>query len=291
MLFLRLLPLFFLLIAFHVKASECPNDLSTLDRVSVPYESPWDAYERMLCLEQHFLEQDDRRVIFTSIYRIVTRNIATDIDQSEFNDRQWLTAYLVGFANLYREAIYLYELGDRSQVPETWLIAFDSAAEGSNLILQDALLGIIAHVTRDLPYALYEVGVVQQRQLKYEDHYQVNVILQDTFEEIIVMLSERYGDGIDDLVFSNAIVGALLEDVFNFALRALRDRAWHQSLWMSDHEAPLRDITQSRVESSAAWFSQLIRGVTSDPAFFQWLREVEGSTPDSEFCQRFECEG
>ena len=64
------------------------------------------------------------------------------------------------FAKYYIDAFRNWERGNRSVVPQSWLLAFD-AAEGKQLSAAgDLLIGMNAHINRDLPYVLASVGLV-----------------------------------------------------------------------------------------------------------------------------------
>jgi hypothetical protein len=62
-----------------------------------------------------------------------------------FADNVWVHRYAVAFANLYRKALDDYDAGRMQQVPKAWRLCFDTARDGSRLVLQDMLLGINAH--------------------------------------------------------------------------------------------------------------------------------------------------
>jgi hypothetical protein len=63
------------------------------------------------------------------------------------------------FATLYFKALDEWRLGDRDQVPRAWRIAFSAAESHRVTALGDLLLGMNAHISRDLPYALAAVGL------------------------------------------------------------------------------------------------------------------------------------
>ena len=64
------------------------------------------------------------------------------------------------FARYYTDAYYNWKSGNRSAVPQSWLTAFDAAKNKLVSGSGDLLLGMNAHINRDLPYVMAAVGLV-----------------------------------------------------------------------------------------------------------------------------------
>jgi hypothetical protein len=84
-------------------------------------------------------------------------------------------------------------VGARSQVPNAWLKAFDAAAAGQTLVIQDLLLGMNAHINFDLPFAIEAVGISPNTTSRYLDHTRVNDVLGEISNEIVAALGSLYG--------------------------------------------------------------------------------------------------
>ena len=65
------------------------------------------------------------------------------------------------FARYYTDAYYAYKAGNRAAVPKAWLYAFDSSKNKKVTANGDLLLGMNAHINRDLPFVLAAVGLVE----------------------------------------------------------------------------------------------------------------------------------
>src|ERR1700712_476102 len=65
------------------------------------------------------------------------------------------------FARYYTDAYYAYRDGNRSAVPQAWLTAFDAARDKRVPGVGDLLLGMNAHINRDLPFVLAASGLVR----------------------------------------------------------------------------------------------------------------------------------
>lgn len=65
------------------------------------------------------------------------------------------------FAKYYTDAYYNWSGHNRAAVPQSWLYAFDAAQNKSVSGVGDLLLGMNAHINRDLPFVLYASGLVE----------------------------------------------------------------------------------------------------------------------------------
>lgn len=261
------------------------QDLLTI--LDEPFTSSWDAFDKLECVEQNLLAAGDRRAIFVSVYRRTTFHVATSIDEGNFEDTAWVAEYLTAFANLYREALVDWEAGDHDRVPKVWRKAFEAAERGDNLIVQDVLMGLIAHVTRDLPFALERVSISENRASRYRDHVAVNDVLLRIYGDMDSLLADVYSEALGDSL------GALMDKpvvewVFGTSLKLLRERAWRHAALLAD-AGFFRGPLVSEIEFSASTFADLVRAPQLTPAVMEKLHEAEGSMLESEFCDRFVC--
>src|SRR6266498_1904903 len=152
---------------------------TTIDElIPSAYTSLDDAIQALMALEQTFRGQHDRRAIFVTAYLAITRAIKQSVADGLFHDNAWVTRYALCFANLYRKALFAYEMGDTAATPKAWRIAFDTAKRGEALAIQDLVLGINAHINHDLALALNEVSIDPDRATRYADHTKVNDVVK-----------------------------------------------------------------------------------------------------------------
>jgi hypothetical protein len=64
------------------------------------------------------------------------------------------------FAKYYTDAYYNYQSGNRASVPLAWQIAFDASKAEQVSGSGSLLLGMNAHINRDLPFVLAATGLV-----------------------------------------------------------------------------------------------------------------------------------
>lgn len=255
------------------------RDRALLDIVCTPYLHPWDAHHCMLRLEDYLIGQRDRRAIFASIYRITTHAMATAIDRGDFVDTPWVRAYLVAFANLYRRAFHDYEASRVHTVAPTWRVSFRTAIEGNNLFMQDAQLGIIAHMTRDLPFALRQVGIDLGRADKREDHNRVNRVLGAVMDDMKALMAERYATGLDAGMFKSAEVVMFVKESIGSAFDRIRERAWTGAVGMTDGNAARRALWAARIEGDSLRMSLMTLAPRLSPGLSGFLRRIEGTAP------------
>jgi hypothetical protein len=101
----------------------------------------------------------DHLAPFAVMYRQVSREVRSSVRARRYRDPGYVAHLDAVFATLYFRALDDWRLGRRDEVPRAWRVAF-SAAEGRRVTaLGDLLLGMNAHISRDLPYALAAVGL------------------------------------------------------------------------------------------------------------------------------------
>jgi len=122
-----------------------------------PFTSVKDAASRFSCVLQYWVKTSDYRAHFLIIYIDITRNIQQALDTGYFVNTEWMHNYTTTFTNYYRAAVYNWELGNTENVTNSWQIAFQHAEKKDLLIVQNAILGINAHILHDLALAINDV--------------------------------------------------------------------------------------------------------------------------------------
>jgi Family of unknown function (DUF5995) len=242
--------------------------------LKTPFTSVQDVAQRLLGYQQVFLDAGDRRAIFATCYLAMTRTMEKNLTEGLFLDTAWVERYLVTFANLYRQALQQRETND-SALPDCWKFAFDTAASGSALVIQDLVLGINAHVNHDLALALQSVGIEPMPE-RHEDHDRVNQVLQQATKPVEDAISTLYAPGLGLLARALGPLGA---DVTNFSIDAAREHAWSMALALcsSSDATPIRqDAIRQTLDSTATVLAKLVLLPTSDlPFLVPLLKHLE----------------
>jgi hypothetical protein len=269
----------------RASASYCTStSLGTL--TSTPYTTHWGAYDGLRCLEEHLVAAADRRAIFASVYTLTTLRMAESIDASDYTNTVWMKSYQTEFANHYRKAVHAFATGQRNQVPNAWLKAFDSASSGQTLIIQDVLLGMNAHINYDLAFAIEKVGISPDTASRYLDHTRVNAVLSEVGDEIVAALGSLYGA---NYAAVDAAFGPTDELFLAAGMATARQNAWNNAVLLKSSQFWNRWIVVGAIDLGAVTNANLILALTLSPTLRATLRALEGTNPGSTFCDNFPC--
>ena len=260
-----------------------------LPGLSIPYDvdSPDDCVAgRIQCVDKTVREMTrrfdplasscDHNAIFALTYLRVTEEYRRTVAGPFFDDTPFVNHEDTIFARYYFEAYDAWAAGDAGDVPPAWRLAFDAARAHRVSASGDLLLGINAHVQRDLPFVLYSIGLVKpdgtSRKL---DHDRVNQILNRVTDEVIGEIARRFDPTIDD--------GNLPTTLDDFALFqvvvAWREAAWRNAeLLAAAPTAAARDNIASQIEANAAIAARAIILLTQYPPLSR------GSTDRDSYC-------
>jgi hypothetical protein len=209
----------------------------------------------------------DHRAVFALTYLRTTEEFARTVqdETGTFSDPPWITHEDAVFAELYFNAYDNY-VAHRS-VPLAWKIAFDNATNPNIEGMGDLLLGMNAHINRDLPYTLAHVGLVKgdgsSRKL---DHDKVNQFLDRVIDPLQDELAQRY-DPVFTVVDAEPSpadeVGALQ------GIRLLRENAWRNAEdLVSTRNNPLAHaLVEQNIETQATVFALNIVAASTVPAY------------------------
>jgi hypothetical protein len=169
----------------------------------------------------------DHRAVFALTYLRTTEEFLRTVqaDPTFFDDPPWVNHEDAVFAELYFQAEDAYGAGDA--VPEAWRIAFDSASSPDVTGPGDLLLGMNAHINRDLPFTLAAVGLVKpDGGSRKTDHDRVNHFLNRIADPLQDELGARY-----DPHFTTTDAGPSPFDEIGVlqTVRAFRQGAWQNA--------------------------------------------------------------
>lgn len=104
------------------------------------------------------------------------------------------------FAQLYFDAFDNWEAGRLDHVPGAWQMAFEAADRQSASAAADLLLGINAHITRDLAYAVAMVlGADGDLSEDPEDFVRINEVIAEVRAPMLAAASRRFDPALADL--------------------------------------------------------------------------------------------
>jgi hypothetical protein len=207
----------------------------------------------------------DHNAVFSLTYLRVTQEYRRTIgaDPSFFDDTSFVNYEDTVFAHYYFAAFDAWAAGRIEDVPPAWRIAFDAAAAHAVSATGDLLLGINAHVQRDLPLVLYSIGLVApDGTSRKPDHDRVNEILNRVIEPLIAEIARRFDPTIDDTDLPTS-----LDDTTLFQLLAAwREKAWRNAEALAAAPTPqARNLVVAQIENDAASEARTIVASTAYP--------------------------
>jgi hypothetical protein len=205
----------------------------------------------------------DHNAIFSLTYLRVTQEYRRTIDEPFFDDTSFVNYEDTLFAHYYFAAYDSWATGRTEEVPPAWRIAFDAASRHAVSALGDLLLGINAHVQRDLPLVLYSIGLTApDGTSRKPDHDRVNQILNRVTDDIIAEIARRFDPTIDDTNLPTTFDDATLFQT----IVAWREKAWRNAEALAAAPTPeARDLVVAQIETDAATEARMIVAATAYP--------------------------
>jgi hypothetical protein len=158
------------------------------------------------------------------------------------------------FARYYTDAYYDWVNGNRAEVPQSWLLALDAGKNRSVSGAGDLLLGMNAHINRDLPHVMAAVGLVAPDGTSRKADY--DVVEQWLYEAMGPLMAEfaaRFDPTIDDTSDPLGLSGWALFQMVS----AWRENAWRNAeALVSAPTAAARALVAANIETEANTVAQ-----------------------------------
>ncbi len=208
----------------------------------------------------------DHDAVFALTYLRTTQEFFRTVrDQpGTFSDLPWINHEDAVFAELYFRAYDAYAAG--RPVPAAWKIAFDAASSPHVQAMGDLLLGMNAHINRDLPYTLAHVGLVDRDgDSRKPDHDKVNLFLDRVIDPLQDELYRLY----DPLIGTSDMEPSPIDEVGALALiRLMRENAWRNAKRLVAARSRLeRSLVSRSIEAEAASFALTIQAAATVPGY------------------------
>jgi hypothetical protein len=208
----------------------------------------------------------DHRAVFALTYLRTTQEYFRTVKHHHhfFSDRRWIEHLDAVFAQLYFRAYDRYVAGKR--VPGAWRVAFDTAASPNETGIGDLLLGMNAHIDRDLPYAIAHVGLVKPNgDSRKADHDKVNRFLDRVIDPLQKELARRY-----DRLFADtdAEPSPFDETAALAAVRSIRENAWRNAeRLVNANGRQERQQVRDSIEAESTAGAETIRPANAAPGY------------------------
>lgn len=201
----------------------------------------------------------DSRAVFPDVYGVITRNVAREVRRGSeglFLEPAWISRLAGRFAERYFQTL-AWSLRGEAQDCAAWALAYRAAEGGHTEALDDAALGISAHINFDLALGLWqtieELGDKSPERLaRYKhDHDAVNALLAESLPEAVARLEERYGCTVTPWLRGRAL--PVTREVALFVLGRWRAHVWEDVLALvhAPDEAARQAVIQRMHQRSA----------------------------------------
>lgn len=180
------------------------------------------------------------------------------------------------FARYYTDSYYNWQSGNRSAVPQSWLTALDAAKNKKVSGSGDLLLGMNAHINRDLPYVMAAVGLVApDGSSRKTDYDAVEAWLYDATAPLIAEFAARFDPSIDDTADPYGLSNSALFQ----AVSSWRENAWRNAEALVSAPTPAaRALVAANIETQANTVAQ---GILTTQSYVPLLTST---VPRDTFC-------
>ena len=203
----------------------------------------------------------DHDSMFALTYLRTTEEYHSFWHEGHFSDPRWLNHYDAVFASYYFDAADDWNHDRLSEVPAAWQVAFDAADHQKVSGFGNVFLGMNAHINRDLPFVLADIGLVApDGSSRKPDHDTVNQFLNRISDVVFPEMARRFDPTIDD----GQIPGTLLDDFASFQIvPEWRENAWRNAeRLVNASSAAERASVAQQIEDAASVEAQAIKAAT-----------------------------
>jgi hypothetical protein len=203
--------------------------------------------------------------VFADLYLIVTKYYRQDVtDPNFFADNAFVNHEDAYFAEQYFLAYDNWYSGNRARVPAAWQIAFMAADAHKVSGAGNLLLGVNAHVNRDLPFVLAHIGLVKaDGTSRKPDHDKVNDIFYQAYGPAFADVEHRFDPSVSNPTFDSMPYD---DDAFIQTLVAWREEAWRNAERLVSASTPEDRARVARsIEQAAAVQASVIVAATAYP--------------------------
>jgi hypothetical protein len=220
----------------------------------------------------------DHNAIFSLAYTRMTEAVAA-VERAQpkfFSDNPWLNHYDGTFADFYFSAWNSWQKSHTA--PPAWRLAFQTADNKAASAAGNLLLGINAHVNRDLPFTLYAIGLVAPNGTSRKpDHDAVNKILDMVITPLLDEIAAKYDPNVRVVPGLPVSLDTFLE--FQ-AIPLWREQAWRNAeLLASAPNAAARSAIAATIDQAAYAEGQAMLALT------RYLPPLTTSAPRDAYCR------
>lgn len=199
----------------------------------------------------------DHNAIFQLAY---TRTTEAYFESSQidgfYDDVPWMHHYDAVFASYYTQPQQAWKHGDVSAVPPVWREAFSSADAQELTTTGNFLMGMNAHINRDLPFVITDIGLTDEDgNSRKPDHEKVNEFLNNVGDDMTPEIVARFDPTFDTNPDDDLFVGFTIQQ----AIQEWRERAWNNATLMTYSDPVTAQLVAEGIEAGSALLAEMIR--------------------------------
>ncbi len=214
----------------------------------------------------------DHNSMFAFTYLVTTEEYRKAVqDPNFFQDNAFVNHQDAVFGDFYFSAYDAWKKGNVADVPPAWRVAFQAADRQEVGGMGNVLLGMNAHVNRDLPFVLNAIGLVKpDGSSRKPDHDRVNDFLNAVNKYLLTEAAKYLDPTVDD----GDVPGTSIDNSAMVQLLvSWREGAWRNAerLAAATTDAERAQVAQ-QIEDAAAYSalalrqSYLYNGITNGTA-------------------------
>jgi hypothetical protein len=195
---------------------------------------------------------NDRLGFFAALYRQVTLEVRKGIQQGFFDDGPRMDRLDATFASRYFTAYDAWK--SNVALTRSWKVAFTAMEDPAEIILQDLLMGINAHINLDLGIAAAQTCPGEGIQELQGDFFKINQILANLIQPVETVIG-RFSPLIGLL---EKVGGKDAAEVLHFSITAARDDAWRHAVILAHLPQLFWPMTIEALDGKVAFLGRLI---------------------------------
>jgi hypothetical protein len=220
------------------------------------------------------VDECDHDLAFATMYLRMTEQVRDAYDDGRLQSPAFTSHLTAWFARYYFRAYDAWHDGDVDAVPRAWQVAFEAADEKRVRGLGNLLLGMNAHVSRDLPYVVADLLDGPQPEIN-SDYALVNTLIADLSDDLVEEVAERYDPSLHVVV----IPLGLEADSVGEVVRLWRTDSWDKGNNLLRSDGPARDTEVAFIEEDAEERTQIILPEV------RYLPVIENAEPRDKYCR------
>jgi hypothetical protein len=226
--------------------------------------------------ERRLAARCDHNALFADVYRVVTERVRRGWPR-DFAAPAWVANLDAVFARFYFDSYDRWKAGDEG-VTAAWRIALDAGDDRVVSGMGDIMLGLNAHITRDLPFVLEAVGLqtVEGTSARV-DFDGANDLLVATLGATLASVGRQFDPEVAHLDVPGF---AADEEAFRALISTWRTEAWtHAQQLVAAPTPEARQVVVNQIEALATSRALALRAATAYVPF------VSGTAARDRFCR------